>query len=83
MEGFKNNKKVSKKEILKCLQESPPKGKGSLEQRLKLPVEFPNKPAHGLASVPKYKGQSRPEHGRLGREETFASHMWLCRKQES
>lgn len=43
------NKQASKKEILMCLQKSPPKGMGSLEQGLKVLVEFSNKPANGPA----------------------------------
>lgn len=54
---------------------SPPKGKGSLEQSLKLLVEFSNKAAHGLASAPKYKGEG---HTRAGQAlKTKASCLWL------
>lgn len=56
-------------EILRCSQKSPPEGKGSLEPSLKLLVEFSNKPAHGLAAAPKYKGQGHATGGQASKTE--------------
>lgn len=64
-------------EILRCFQKSPPEGKGSLEPSLKLLVDFSNKPAHGLAAAPKYKGQGHATGQALKTEVVCISCMAL------
>lgn len=62
-ESFKNKQESKQKGNPQVFTGIPSQGKGSLEQSLKLLVEFSNKSAHGLASAPKYKGQGHTKAG--------------------